>query len=465
MVARLLTPHEMGIFGLSVAAYYLISSLRDFGVGSYLIQQATLNDEKIRSAFGVWIVVSWSLAFLVFALRNYIANFYHTAGIANVLALITVSLIVTPVGQPAQALLSREMRFDVLHHIALAATAVTVVTNIGLAVVGFSYMALAWGMVAGTVINSCLLILVRPTHLRMLPSLKHWRDVLGFGGWLTGVSLIDTIKVEGNRFILGAYINPAAVGLFDRAIQIPNQVRDSLFSPLWRVLFPAFSRDIRDGISISPSLEKLVAITSVVVWPAFLTIGVLAQPILVVLFGEKWRVAGEILPFFLFSQALLALLPPAYQILVPHGKVRRYFWLSTFGALNVLSFAVVGAMHSLRMFAMLNPVAVALYLVVACFSIRKFLGVSWRSFVRHYRNSCVVAVLSSSPALICYLLYGQNVPVLALAGVALISPVLWLLLLYAVKNPAIGEISQVVSRLANISGSSASRLVSWMSRM
>lgn len=455
----------MGVFGLSVAAYYLISTLRDFGVGSYLIQQPALNDDKIRSAFGMWIAVSWSLGFLVFALRNYIANFYHTAGIANVLALITISLIVTPVGQPAQALLSREMRFDIQHHIALAATAVTVATNIGLAVAGFSYMALAWGMVAGTVMNSCLLVLVRPTHLRMLPSLKHWRDVLGFGGWLTGATLIDTVKVEGNRFILGAYINPAAVGLFDRAIQVPNQVRDSLFSPLWRVLFPAFSRDIRDGISIGPSLEKLVAVTSVVVWPAFLTIGVLAQSIIVVLFGENWRVAGEILPYFLFSQAFLALLPPPYQILVPHGKVRRVFWLSAFGALTVLSFAVVGAMHSLQMFAILNPVAVVLYLVAAYFSIREFVDVSWQSFVKHYRNSCAVAILSSSPAFICYFLYGQNVPVLALVGVALISPVLWFLLLYAVKNPAIDEISHVASRLVNISGRGSSKLVSWMERM
>lgn len=453
----------MGIFGLAVAAYFLLSSLRDFGVGSYLIQQETLNDNKIRTAFGMWVVISWSLGLAIFATRNYVADIYHAKGIADVLSLVSISLFITPIGQPAQALLTREMRFDVLHHIALASTAITVLTNITLALAGLSYMALAWGMIAGTAVNAALLIAVRPDHLRMLPSFRYWREVLSFGGWLTGVSLIGTVKSEGNRFILGAFINPAAVGLFDRAVQIPNQARQSLFSPIWRVLFPAFSKDIREGLSIGPALEKLVSVTTVVIWPAFLTVGILAQPIIVVLFGENWRVAGQILPYFLFAQALLALLPPAYQILVPHGKVKRYFWLSAITTMSGLALAAIGAMHSLELFALLVPIDHAVYVIATYFAVREYVDVPRRIFMRHYRHSCLVAVISSSPALVCYLVYGTDVPFLALVSVAVVSPILWIAIVCVLKNPVAYEVIQLLSRSATIRSYSGI-LLGWMNR-
>ena len=88
VIARLLTPDEMGVFALAMAATILISSLRNFGVGSYLIREEQLTDDKVRTAFGIWITVSWTLGVVVLSVRHYIAGLYDAPGIADVLSAI-----------------------------------------------------------------------------------------------------------------------------------------------------------------------------------------------------------------------------------------------------------------------------------------------------------------------------------------------------------------------------------------
>src|SRR3546814_4930345 len=45
IIARLLTPEEMGIFALAYAASAVLTALRSFGVGNYLIREPDLHRE------------------------------------------------------------------------------------------------------------------------------------------------------------------------------------------------------------------------------------------------------------------------------------------------------------------------------------------------------------------------------------------------------------------------------------
>lgn len=59
IIARLLTPAELGIFALAMAANALLYTVRDFGIGAYLIREEHLDTYKIRTAFGLWLMLAW----------------------------------------------------------------------------------------------------------------------------------------------------------------------------------------------------------------------------------------------------------------------------------------------------------------------------------------------------------------------------------------------------------------------
>jgi O-antigen/teichoic acid export membrane protein len=444
VIARLLTPSEVGVFALAMAAYALVGAIKQFGISSYLVREHTLTDDKLRSAFGVWLVVCSGLAVVAFACRGLVAEAYDTPGIAAVLSVIAVTFLLTPFGEPARALLMRDMRFDLLSHINLTSSVAQVSATIALAVAGWSYMALAWGMLFGTLVQSVLLLAMRPRHITMRPTLTRWREIAHFGGWLTGASVAGNVTSEGQKFVLGGFLGPAAVALFDRAVQVPSIFRMSLIMPVGRVLFPAFADDIRQGRRIGPKVEMLVAFNTILVWPAFAVAGVVAEPLIVFVFGAQWRIAGEILPYLLVAHAMLALLPQPEQILVPHGRVKRVFWVRAFAVVNGLGFAALGAVHSLPMVAYLRPVATVLFIAVLGVSLFRLMDVEVSRLARAYAKAATTAAVCATPAYAVARASVGDVPAThLLAGLAAAAP-LWLLTVFALRHPIAREIEAIV---------------------
>src|SRR3546814_173926 len=100
IIARLLTPEEMGIFALAYAASAVLTALRSFGVGNYLIREPDLDIVKVRSAFGVMLLISWALGLVLFLGRHAIADLYGRPSFAEVmrrLAQIGRAHVCTPV--------------------------------------------------------------------------------------------------------------------------------------------------------------------------------------------------------------------------------------------------------------------------------------------------------------------------------------------------------------------------------
>lgn len=443
-IARLLTPDEVGVFALAMAVNALLASVREFGVGAYLVRESELSDDKIRTAFGLWLALAWPLAALLAAIAPWVAGVYATPGIAEVLWVVALNFVLMPFGQPAQALLQREMRFDLLNHVTLTSAAVKIAATVGFALLGWSYMALAWGMLLGSAVRVGLLLALRPAHLRLRPSLRHWRAVMQFGGWLTGAQITGTLTIEGQKFLLGGFLTPAAVALYERAVQLPAIARESLFQPIGRVLFPSFSADLRAGRPIGAKVEMLIAATTVLIWPAFAVLALLAEPVVVALFGEPWRMAGTILPWLLLGQALLALLPQPEQILTPHGRVRRLFALRSFACLNSLAFGAVGALHSLTLFAQLRPVTTLVFITVTWLALRGLIQVRPARLLRHHGTALVVTLATAAPALLVRTQYGTEVPPAVLAAAFAVAPLPWLLALWGLGHPLSGEIGHLL---------------------
>src|SRR3546814_11503484 len=70
------------------------------------------------------LLISWALGLVLFLGRHAIADLYGRPSIAEVMSLLALSFVIAPFGEPASALLTRQMRFRSLHNIGLTSTLV-----------------------------------------------------------------------------------------------------------------------------------------------------------------------------------------------------------------------------------------------------------------------------------------------------------------------------------------------------
>lgn len=442
VIARLLTPSEVGIFSLAFAASGLLVALREFGVGSYLIREHQLTPKKIRTAFAFWLLTSWSLGALLFLLRNPVADYYQQPGVATVMVLLSVAFFITPFGQPANALLTREMHFKILHNISLISGVVGLVTTISLAYLGFSYMALAWGFLATVALRSFLLLINQPGHLALIPSFAHWREVLHFGGFMTVISLLSAVKDQGNKFIIAGILTPGSLALFERAEQLPNQARQGIMGPLSQVLMPAYAKAVRQSENTENAFRKVICYSTALLWPPFLTLALLSQSTIIVVFGQNWQVAGTILPYLLLSQAIWLTMQSAFQLIVAHGKVKTLATLEIgITALSII-LAVISLPFGLESFAISRILVSIVNAFAFAWLIRSSADIRITYIFGDLPKNILVTLIAATPAILYRLFYGDSATFTALLSVAVLSCMAWLLAIYVTHHPLTGELGK-----------------------
>ena len=176
---------------------------RDFGVGQYLVQEKDLTDAKIRTVFGTSLIIGWLLAAAIFFSRFAVADFYSKPIIADIMALLSISFMIIPFGQPLSALMRRERLYGRLALIGLSSTFVSITASITAAIMGKGgYITCIRlhrrnGLFDGypAVVSSAAFAFA-PLSLRVAASVAFRRNSVGHGGYnCIGVN----VPRSGNR--------------------------------------------------------------------------------------------------------------------------------------------------------------------------------------------------------------------------------------------------------------------------
>jgi len=386
---------------------------------------------------------------LLITSRHLIAGWMDAPEIATILLLISLAVLIFPVEQTASALLRREMRFDVIARVSLIARATGIATSIVLALLGLSTMALVWGLLVEVALRVSLLVRAEARHLRLGPSVRGWRPLMGFGAWITGASLAGQVTVEGNKLLVGAILGPGPVAIFDRTVRIPGMVRKGLFGPLAQVMLPSISKDLREGRAIGPKITRLTTITTGIVWPTFAIMAMLSHEIILLILGPQWALAAVILPWLLLAQSILSLLPQPEQILVPHGHVRRLMVLRVGQMIVSMSIAIVSLQWGLVAFAMARAVNTSFFLAMSWIAISPYIDVSLARLARGHAKSALLLLATAAPVALWKLAGLGDGSYLVLAALLVLSAGTGLGACFALRHPLAEELQRTAQWLRN----------------
>ena len=108
LLARILSPSEIGVYSMTVVFVNFAHVFRDFGVTSYLQREHDLTPEKIRSAIGVVFSTSWLIAVMLFLASGWIGRWFNEPEIVPVMRVLSIGFLFIPFGAITNALLTRE---------------------------------------------------------------------------------------------------------------------------------------------------------------------------------------------------------------------------------------------------------------------------------------------------------------------------------------------------------------------
>jgi O-antigen/teichoic acid export membrane protein len=304
VVARLLTPAEIGVFSVAMVLLSFISTMRDFGAGQYLVQEPELTTERIRATWTVQLTLGLTFALIVLAAAIPVSRFYGEPRMRDIMFLLALNFAISPFGSLTYAWLMREMRFDSLAVMRLGGSLSGACVSIGMAWYGFGAISLAAGSLAATIANAAVATLLRPASFPWLPGMVEVRRVVTFGSRISLTNVVNTLGASVPELVLGKAQSMASVGLYSRANGLAAMFQRLVLDATQAVAMPLFAKAVREGQSLSPIFTKATAYLTAIGWSFFGVMIVLAFPIVRVLYGDQWDASVPVVQLIAGSMAL-----------------------------------------------------------------------------------------------------------------------------------------------------------------
>ena len=446
ILARLLMPEIYGQVVLlqTVIDFFLL--VIENGVNTSLIQSREVDERDYFTVFVITFALAGATFLVMESAAPLLANFYHSPAIVKPLRFYAVTLLFGAFNSIQVARMQREMRFREIMFCNLGATVLAGTLGVVMAWRGAGIWALVGYHFAYIVFGTVFTFLV----LRWLPrggfSRESARRLGGFGLRMVAASAVENLYLSLRPLIIGKIFSAAELGYYDRGRNFSYTISINLDAAIRQVMFPVLSRAQDDRERFIAIMRRMSKLGSFVIFPVMVGLAAVAEPLVRLLFTEKWIATAPILMILSLGEAQIPLTSANIIALKSLGRsdiyakqevVRRVLML-------VMLFVSIIAFDSLEAIAVFYTISAWLDVVVTSLPIKKLLGYGVLDQLRDVWKTGVSAVLMG---VLVRALEVLPLPTILLLGVqVLCGAVVYVLLNFVLKNESLLYILSLIKR-------------------
>lgn len=448
VLARYLSPYEMGIYTLAAAIIGVLSLMQALGLQSLLVRETHLTPEIIATAFTVNAILALILSSVIVTASLLGSSLGTNPGVSKVLLILALNPLIGIFEFRPSANLERAARFRQLALAGTMSSLVLAVLSISLAMLGFGYTSIAYASWGGAAISAILLNAFTWGEHRSYFGFTAWRHVARFGVQMFAVTGIHAIAQRFSDVLMGRLQGLTNLGLYSRAVAA-NGLLWSVHLVTARVVFVEFAQLNRQGVSLKHRYLQTLEIMTTALWPAFAGCAILAGPFIRIAYGEKWVAAAVPLSLLAIASAIQVAITMTWELFAAKGEVAIQTRIEFIRALFAIITFAIGCYYSMTAAALARVCDAIFAILLYRRHIERMTDSRFQDFGRIYARSLALTVLAIAPAALLMLLYhfSTEVPIAMMGGSVLAGVALWCAGLLVSHHPLVDEGRLLLRRL------------------
>ena len=319
VVARILTPNDYGVVSLAAVYYGFLILVSEFGVGASVVALRDMSGEQLAQMNSLAVLIGLAGFALSCAIAIPAGRFFHSPQFAPVLVVMSACLVINSFQSVPAALLKKELRFKLLSGIDGLRGLCLATLSIALALAGFGYWTLVFGVVASALLGTVLTLLAR-RHRFAWPRLRDLQHQIRFSRNIIITSLAWAAYSNADFVVAGRMLGQAALGAYTVAWNFANAPLEKITSLIGGVTPAYFSAVQHDNNELRRYLLKSTQAIALITFPAMIGISLVAHDAVLLALGAKWQAAIaplQVLALYACYRSVMPLLP---QLLTVKGE-------------------------------------------------------------------------------------------------------------------------------------------------
>jgi O-antigen/teichoic acid export membrane protein len=287
IVARVLSPSDYGLVGMTGLFSGLVYLLSEFGVGTAVIKQRDLDESSLAKLNGLAAATGIAAALVGWAAAGPLARFFGQPEIQNIVRVSSIGFLLGSMQSIRSAILQRDMRFKTLASIEFTnAVLVAALVLVG-ALMGLGY----WSLVLPSLVASTVSLVWLCTLVSVpiaFPDLRLIPEAARFSAWVFLGRVGSYLFATSDFLVVGRVLGDSALGSYQFAWGLANTPNDQVNGLVARVSGPFYSSVQTDRKEIARLYSSLLSTVALLSVPLVLGLAAVAPEFIAAMLGPQW---------------------------------------------------------------------------------------------------------------------------------------------------------------------------------
>ena len=431
VLARLLTPHDYGLVGMTAVITGFASMFKDAGLTSATIQRSEITHRQVSMLFWINLLLGCAIAVILVAISPAVAALYREPRLTGITCALAVPFVFGGLTLQHQALLRRQMRFAALAVIEIVSLTAGIGVGIAMAWWGFGYWSLVGMSITTAAVNAAGVWVAMPWRPGGARRNSGVRPLLKFGSDLLGFDMVHYFALQADSFLIGWFWGPAPLAFYQKCYALMMQPVGQIASPFGAVIMPALSRLQNDPARFRRFYLGVLELTTSLSLPSVCLIALFAREIVLVVLGPAWLDSVPLFRLLAPAAALIVMNYPWGMLLISLGQTRKYRVTGIACAAIVVASFLIGVPFGIQGVALAYSIAMCLVAVPVQWFITKDTPITMGDVFKTWAPPVFAAILAAIASLLVSRLAmgGLSQWISALAGASVFGGVYLLILL------------------------------------
>ena len=339
ILARLLAPEDFGVYAIALTVQSVLLTLTDLGMSVDLVR-AKDPESRAPTVATVSVLSGAVLALAMTMTARPVSTLMGAPNAAGVIMVLSWTLLIAGAGVVPYAKLQRDFQQRKLFASSVTDFVTGTTVTIGLILIGLGPIALALGRVVAQLAATSLQFVMAHVKPRFGFHREIAREALAYGIPLGLANLLSWALINIDNVVIARVAGATALGLYVLAFNVSSWPMSAIGQAVRSVSLAGFSRTSEDrgdgGFGTALSLTWAVAL------PAGVLLAALSQPLVELLYGERWSRSATVLGALGMFGALRVALDLMATYLMARGAARPVLWVQILWFCSLIPAVIIG---------------------------------------------------------------------------------------------------------------------------
>ncbi|WP_422107349.1 lipopolysaccharide biosynthesis protein [Winogradskyella sp.] len=394
VLARILLPEDYGILALTSIVILFSEIISDGGYMMVLIQRKDNTQIEYSTVFWSKLLVTTIIFFVIIIASPFIADFYETPILKDVLRIISIALIINCLYSVHKTILTIALDFKGQAKIILISTIIGGLTGIVFALLGYG----VWSLVFQTLTISAVQAVLFWVYSKWQPSLKYSfnfiKEIYNNSFYFLSSNILLLVYNNIYVVLVGKFFPNSTLGYYTRSKQFVELPQHTTNSVIVKVLFPIFTSKKNDKKALRSNTIETLSWVTYIMTPIMLLFIINSDQIIIFFLTKKWIEASDFLIILSIAGIIMSINEVIFNVFNILGKpliiARMSLFKILFTGLLILLVWEYGILLTTSIIIIENLIV----FIILCFIIKKVINLSFYDIVKSIYKVFVINLVA-----------------------------------------------------------------------